>query len=218
MSCSEHETKKYCCSSRSCRLVVRVEHLGDGLRRHLLVNRPVVVAVVEGLEVERLRGLCAPEAQQVGVRRTIAGDRSVVGHAGHHVPRDPPHAVPPPLVLPVLGAPAEFHVDRDLGPDDLPRVAEAQPLVGQLHLPAVADALIEDAELIADAVADGRHAQCRQRVHVAGGEPPEAAVAQPGLLLLRDQGGEVLSEQRHGGVDGRPQSEIDQGVAQVRAQ
>jgi len=33
MSCSEQETKKNCCASRSClrlRLVVRIEHLGDG--------------------------------------------------------------------------------------------------------------------------------------------------------------------------------------------
>ena len=69
MSCSEQETKKYCCSRRSSLpgggLVVRVEHLGDVLRHDLLLDRPVVVADVEGLEVEGLDGLGLPQAQQV---------------------------------------------------------------------------------------------------------------------------------------------------------
>ena len=64
MSWSEHEVKKYCCASRSClpgfRFVVGIQHFGDGLRRHLLLHGAVVVAYVEGLEVERLDGLRPP--------------------------------------------------------------------------------------------------------------------------------------------------------------
>ena len=73
-------------------------------------------------------------------------------------------------------------------------IAEAQPLVGQLHLPAVADRLIEDAELVADAVADGRNVEARERVHVARRQPAEAAVAEPGLFFLVEDVGQVLPD------------------------
>ena len=68
-----------------------------------------------------------------------------------------------------------------------------EPLVGELDLPAVTDGLIEDPELVADAIADSRHAQRRHRVHVTGGQPAEAAVAEARLLFLREQAAKVLS-------------------------
>ena len=70
MSCSEHETKKYCCCEpqllAGLGLVVRIEHLGDRLRRDLLVDGAVVVADVERVEVERLGRLGLPQPQHVG--------------------------------------------------------------------------------------------------------------------------------------------------------
>ena len=45
---------------------------------------------------------------------------------------------------------------RVLGPHDLPRVAEDEPVVGLLDLVAVDEFLLEEAELVVDAVADGR--------------------------------------------------------------
>ena len=60
----------------------------------------------------------------------------------------------------VLCTSAEAHVVRDLRADDLPWVPETQPLVGQLDLPAVADGLIENAELLADAVANRGDREC----------------------------------------------------------
>ena len=87
----------------------------------------------------------------------------------------------------VLGAAAEADRVLDLVAADLPRVAVAQPAIGALDLPAVADVLIEDAELVAQAVADRRDVERRERVHVAGGEPAEAAVAEARLLLVLEQ-------------------------------
>jgi len=40
---------------------------------------------------------------------------------------------------------AELHFLRPLGPDDFPRIAEAQPLVRAFDLPAIHDFLLEDA-------------------------------------------------------------------------
>ena len=81
------------------------------------------------------------------------------------------------LVAVALGAPAELHIERDFRTHDLPGITEAQPLVGQLDLPAVTNRLIEDAELVADAVADGRNVERRQRVHVTRGQAAQAAIA-----------------------------------------
>src|SRR5207253_1409674 len=126
-----------------------------------------------------------------------------------------PHAVPAALVAVPLGPAAERHVVAGLGADDLPRVAEAQPLVGQLDLPAVADRLVEDAELVADAVADRRYAEGGQRIHVAGGEAAQAAVAEAGLLLVLQQRVEILTDAAEGLLRGVPQPEADEAVAEM---
>ena len=200
MSCSEQETKKYCCARRSrlpdLGLVVGIEHLGDGLRDDLLVHRPVVVAGVEGLEVERLDRLGPPQPQHVAGVDAVALDRRVVGDALHHALRHPADPELALFVLVVLGVAAPVDVIGDIGLGDLPGVAVAQPLVGDLRLPAVADLLVEDAELVADAVADGRALQRRQRVEIAGGQPAQAAVAQPRLLLAGQDLIEVLARAR----------------------
>ena len=44
------------------RLVVRVEHFGDRLRLDFVLDRAVVVTMVERSEVERLDGLGFPKA------------------------------------------------------------------------------------------------------------------------------------------------------------
>ena len=100
-----------------------------------------------------------------------------------------------------LGPPAELHLIGDLRKGDLPGVAPTQPLVGHLHLPAVADFLVEDAELVAKAVADCRHAEGRERLQEAGREPSEPAVAEARLFFLFDQLVEVEPEE----LDGLPE-------------
>ena len=53
-----------------------------------------------------------------------------------------------------------FH--RSFWPCDLPRVSEMQPLIREFNLPAIPDLLIENAELVANAVTESGHFQCRQ--------------------------------------------------------
>ena len=86
MSCSEQETKKYCCARRSrlprVRLVVRVEHLASAFSEITFsLDRAVVVADVEVAEVERLDRLAAPQPQRVARVDAIARDRDVARDA-----------------------------------------------------------------------------------------------------------------------------------------
>src|SRR6185436_15094900 len=105
---------------------------------------------------------------------------------------------------------------RDLWNGDLPRVAAPQPLVGDLDLPAVADLLIEDAELVAQAVADRRKIERRQRLEEARSEPSEAAVAEARLFFLIDQRVEVKAEERDGLLELVDQVQVDQMLHQER--
>ena len=199
-------------------LVVRVEDLGDVLRVDLEVDRAPVVPLVEGVEVEGLRGLRLEQAEEVRGAVAIAEDGDVVGHAPHHTLRDPAHPVAALRVLEALGMAAQRDVEGDLGPRDLPGIAQGQPLVGLLDLPPVADELVEDPELVADAVADGRDGERGQRVHVAGGQAPEAAVAEAGLLLLGQEHVEVVAELGHGLPRLLLHAEVQEVVGQVGPQ
>src|SRR5207302_9616716 len=94
----------------------------------------------------------------------------------------------PAAVQAVLGGSAEPDDLGQLRVGELPRAAEAEPLVGLLDLGAVDGDLAEDAELVPDAVADGGDAERGQRVEEARRQPAEAAVAQPRLALPGGQG------------------------------
>ncbi len=133
---------------------------------------------------------------------------NLVGH--------PAHAVVALAVGVVLGAAAEPDLEGDLGMGDFPRVAEVQPVVQHLDLPAVLDGLIEDAELVANAVAGGRDLQGGQRIEVAGGQAAEAAVAEAGLLFLFQKLVERQAERLHGLLGRLPDAEADQVVAKLR--
>lgn len=63
------------------------------------------------------------------------------------------------VIGPCFRVTTEFHVVSNFRPHDFPGISKAQPFIGDLHLPAVADRLVEDSELITDAIADGGHFQ-----------------------------------------------------------
>ncbi len=125
------------------------------------------------------------------VAHAVAGDGHVVGDAEHRLPAHPARGRRAVAAGAALHRAVEADRDRLLRTDDLPGVAELQPLVGALHLVPADDVLAEDAELVADAVAHPRVAEGGHRVEEAGREPAEAAVAEPGVGLELDQRVEV---------------------------
>jgi hypothetical protein len=116
----------------------------------------------------------------------------------------------------VLDVAAPLHQVVDVGFGDLPGVSAGQPVVGLLDLPAVVDLLVEDAEFIADAIADRRTLKGGQRVEVARGEPAEAAVAQSRFLLASQDRVEILAHRRQRLPCRSLHAEVQQVVAQLR--
>ena len=113
--------------------------------------------------------------------------------------------------------PPNLNFEGVFGALQSPGIAQAEPLVGGFHLPAVANLLVEDAVLVADAVADGGNVEGGKGIHEAGGQTAEAAVAEAGLGLLLDQRFEIEAELAHGFIGFVVDAEVDEVVGQVRA-
>ncbi len=116
-----------------------------------------------------------------------------------------------------LGVAPEFDLHRPLRTRHFPWVSIAQPLVGLLDLPAVHDLLLENTELVADAVAERRDLQRGHRIQKAGGQTPEAAIPQARLVLTGQQSIEIQPQLRHRLAHQIVHAEVDQVVAQVRS-
>src|SRR5205814_8641571 len=80
-----------------------------------------------------------------------------------------------------LDAAAVMDVVGEFRAGELPGIAERRPVLGELSPPAVADHLAEQPVIVADAVAARRDAEARHALHQAGGEAPEAAIAERGI-------------------------------------
>ena len=117
----------------------------------------------------------------------------------------------------MLDVAAEMHVVDHLRPLEFPGVAEAEPLVGIFLLPAVRDDLAEQAEIVADAVADGGDGERRHALHEAGREPAEAAIAERRIRLAFAQIRQVDAEIAERGLEHRQQPHIVQRVGEQPA-
>ena len=198
--------------------VVGVEDLGDGLGLHLVADRADVVAGVKEIEVEGVNSFGLPKAKAVDHPIAEAGYRGVVGYAHDGVGCDPAAMEIAGLIAIRLGGAAELDFTGRVGGGDLPRITELEPLVGVLDLPAIAQLLAEDAELIAQAVANGGHAEGRHGVQVAGGQTAKATVAKTGLGLDARKLGEIDVEGLEGFFAAFGEAEVEQAVHEVRAE
>ena len=141
----------------------------------------------------------------------------VAGHGHDDLGVGPAGAVAAVLVGRGGDVAVELHRVHERGPFVHPRRAEPQPAVRGLDLVAVDDLLVEQAEVIADAVAVGRNLHGGDGIHEAGGQPAEAAVAQGRVFLALLQGLQVVAELLQGLGDLVHQPHVDDGVAQRAA-
>ena len=177
----------------------------------------MIVADVEGGEVKRLNRLSAPQTEQVTGIDLTAQNRRVVRDFADHFGRNPTHAQTAVFIDVVFRASPELDLDGPFRPSNLPRISEVQPSVREFDLPTVADRLVENAELVADAVTERGHFQRGQGVEVTRSQAPEAAIAEAGLLFVIDQIFETDIDFRQRLLHGLVNSEIDEIGRELRA-
>ena len=91
-----------------------------------------------------------------------------MGNADGVLGRNPAHPVGAVLIAVALSVAAEAHEAGLIGMGQLPGPAALEPLIGDLHLPAITDQLVKNAKFVADAVAGGWDFQRGQRLQEAG--------------------------------------------------
>ena len=140
-----------------------------------------MVAGVETVQLQVFLGASAPQAQGIDAGTPPADDRRVVGDRPDPLVRPPDGSA---TVLAVdLHAAAEVDVVADLGSFELPGIAEIQPGLGLLLLPAVGQHLAEQAMLVADAIAMRGNVEAGHAFHEACRQASEAAVAERRVRL-----------------------------------
>src|SRR4030095_6418328 len=144
-------------------------------------------------EIERFDCFRFPEPQNVAGVDSITEDRRVVRDALHFILWNPANAKAALVISESFCASTELHFIGDLWARDFPRVTVAQPFVRDLVLPAIADDLIENPELITDAVANCRHFNGGERIHVTRRKAAESAVAKSRLFFLRQDFIEIIA-------------------------
>ena len=158
-------------------VVLGIEHLRDGFGHRVLLLCAQILALRKERHVERHGGLRVPEAQRVDMLRAVARDLHVAGDS-QHLGLTLGHDMQPPVVPELADRAAEADGLGLLRLGQQPRAAEVLPVVRQLDLLAVDDALAENAELIADGIARGGDVERCHRVEIARGQAAEAAVAE----------------------------------------
>ena len=113
----------------------------------------------------------------------VARDLHILGNGKHGVVAGVPDRVVALAVPDVLHAAAEADLLHLVHLGDEPGVAQAHPVIGDLHLLAVHDLLLENAQLVADGVAGGGNVQSGHRVQIARGQPAQTAVTQARVRL-----------------------------------
>ena len=81
----------------------------------------------------------------------------------------------------------ELDLELVLRMRDFPWIAVLQPFLGLLDLVAVFDVLLENPEIVAQAIADRRKIQGRNRIQKTCCEPAEAAIAEARIDLVFPQ-------------------------------
>ena len=173
--------------------VVGIENAADTDHVLSVVQSGYVVALVERREVEFLRvtsplqrhgeGVRLPQTEIDGRVRVVPVDRRVERHRHHLLRVAPLHLLVSPSlshydgVAVVVLVLADMPIELDFVPHvltlNLPRRAEGQPVLRVLDLvPVLADLLLEDSVVVANAIPRGGDVVRGQRVEIARRKTP----------------------------------------------
>ena len=165
------------------RVIVRIQHARDRFGGKRFGQRADKIAAAELREVKIIRRLDGPQAQRVDGFAAVADHRPVIRNADQRrraAVDDAQRAVAN------LERHVELHLDGFVRSRHFPRIRPGEPVVGLFGLPAVADALPENAIVVAQAIAHAGNTECRHRIEKTRRQPAQAAVAEAGVRFFLD--------------------------------
>src|SRR5215471_14019409 len=160
----------------------RIQHLGNHFRGDLLLHRPQIVALLEDLHIEFIRGARREQPQVIDRPATVAHDRNIGRHANDDTPVDPAW-----YALAVIHVAINRHRTRFIRALDLPGRTVGAPEVGLFFLIAVVDFLSEEAVVVINAVPIAWHPERGQGVEEARCQTTESAIPEGWISLCLTQ-------------------------------
>eukprot|EP00128_Syssomonas_multiformis_P015811 Colp12_sorted_trinity150504_noHs@1565 len=192
-------------------VVVGVEHTGDVLGQVAVNDSSDVVTMVEVGEIEAVGASRRPQTHGVayGVL-AVARDGRVVGHSHHDLAVRPGEAE----ATSVDDVAIEQHRGGILRTSDFPRVAVAEPVVGDLDLLAVTNLLLENTILITETVAISGQGKGRHGVKEARSKTAKTTVAETSVLLNAFKSLNIKTKLVHGLLALIAHTEVNHGVGE----
>ena len=166
--------------------VVRIEETGNLLDTVLVAEGPAPVADGQFLVELFPRIFRPPQAQRVDRIVVVADDRHIVRYGADRRILFVDTFQVAVFVRTHVGVAAKADIDGLVDFLDFPGIAVDQPVIGQFDLLVVDNALVEQAVLIADAVAMARQLQCCQGIDEAGSQPSQSPIPQARIAFGRD--------------------------------
>ena len=164
-------------------IVGGIQHLGDDLAHRALLKAFYILALREEVHIQRARASCVPKAEDIDLIAAVARDEHITRNGGDGLIAGVLGVVSSEAVPARGDRSAEAHLDCLVVMRYQPAFGRAAPIIGDLGLLAVNDFLTEDAELVAQRVARCGDAERCQRVHIARGQPAQAAVAETCVIF-----------------------------------
>ena len=167
-------------------VVIRIQDTGQCAGQVFLLDRFLIVTLVERIQLEVLDGFRIPDTQGVHNAVAVSDDRQIIRHGTDGTVVDLAEMIPAGLFIIIhfnIAAEADLlGIFRAL---QLERIAAVQqPAVRLLDLHPVFDALLEHAVVVTDAAAVRRVPQSRERIQEAGCQTAQAAVPERRIALL----------------------------------
>ncbi len=158
-------------------IVFGIEDLSDCLGHSLFLHGLEVLAPAKEVHINRLGRAGVPEPEDVHMIRPVTGDLHIIGHGLHHG-----SVLVDGMQIPVGPELPDRAAEGDLlclgGLGEQPGSAQVLPMVGELHLLALHDFLLEQTQLVADRVAGSGNLQGGHGIQIASRQPSKTAVAQ----------------------------------------
>ncbi len=165
-------------------IVAGVQNLADRASKVLLFNRLLIIALVEGIQMEAVDRLRVPDAERIHKAVSVTDDRHVIRNRLDCVITFLTENRPSVLIHMAGHIAAEMNFLCILGSSELERISVLEPVVRNLDLISVADLLLEHAVAVADAAAVSRIVQRGEGIEEACGKSSETAVSKRRIRLL----------------------------------